>query len=192
MFISFEGTNACGKSTILEEVYKKIESEKLKVFKLKLPSQNELGTLMRTLTYTLSPTAMACLSVADKYQCIDTEVKQKLKEDYIVFSERTHLSAYLYNAMDDIDFEYTKMLLSRMLVPDVTIVFKADKQIIVDNLKQRNWLDRYETRIDLELELLDKAIEYFKSLGHPLEIIEIDKNLQNNVDKVLNVLKKYI
>jgi len=190
MFITFEGANGCGKTTIVLEVTKWLKALGYKVCYVKTPTDTALGKVCRAANSKLEPTALACLLASDKYQCVHDEIKPKLSEGCVVLCDRFLLTAYTYNGMDGVSFDYTRQLYSQILQPDYNFVLELNYEEVKKNIAEREEkdLDRYEHETERERETLSGAIEYCKKKGDPLKFIPVTKNLEDNTRKIIDIL----
>ena len=163
LFIAFEGANGVGKSTIIKHVYDKLKNQDKDVYLTKEPSTSEIGMFARTMMEKISDKANACLVAADRYNHVETDIMPKVEKGTIVLCDRNILSAFAYNKIDGVDFEYTDNLYNTLTYPDAIIVFTASYETIQSRLGERSELLRYEKEEKgKELDCLNQAIEYIK------------------------------
>lgn len=200
MFISIDGTNAVGKSTIIQQACDKLASLGYKIYRTKTPSSSKIGNFMREVLNTSGGYSVCLINAADRYELYQTTILPKLKQNYIVICDRFSFSPYLYNTLDNISFDYTKSVYSNLPMPDHTIILNLkDSQLIIDRINERKKLynastfndkiDRYEFNIEKELRVFDKCLKYFQNNFKNTHIVEISQDLNNNVNKIVDLLK---
>jgi len=161
-----------------------------KIYYTKTPTETDLGKFCREQNGKLSPISLACLLASDKYQCVKEEIQPKLDDGNIVLCDRFILSAYLYNNMDGVDFDFTRGLYSEILKPDHNFVLELDASLVIENINNRDSksLDKYELDPAKERETLNKAVEYCKSKGDYVEVIPVTKDLEANTRLIISKL----
>ena len=192
-FIVFEGANGVGKSTVIERVSSFLVENGRHVFCSKEPSDTELGLLVREYAETLSGKPLACLVAADRISNMDNVVNPKVNEGFIVLSDRGILSAYVYNKIDGVDFDYTKNLYQDMRYPDIIIMLRPSEETRITRLKSRSELTRYEREnFELENRLYEDGTDYLSSLGVNTIVISSDSEVEETVDDVLSSIEPFL
>lgn len=100
-FITFEGPDGCGKSTICDMVYEYFKNKGVKVVKTREPGGTEISEKIRDLILDTKNTNMssrceALLYAASRAQHTEEKIIPLLNEGYIVLCERYILSSYAY------------------------------------------------------------------------------------------------
>lgn len=192
-FIAFEGANGVGKSTVIDKVYNKLLNEKVDVFKTKEPSDSKIGILSREIADEISGKALACLVAADRFLHVQNVIMPEIQNGKIVLCDRNILSAYVFNKMDDISFEYTEMLYDGLTYPDIIILFDASPQIVHNRLIQRNNLTRYEkTRLGFEQEVINESVNFLMSKNIKIFRVSTEKAEEETVAETYNIVSQYI
>lgn len=157
MFITFEGPEACGKSTQASMLYTKLVSMGVPCLLTKEPgsSHSEICTTLRSLIFKpdiTEETALFCF-LADRSQHIRTVIRPALDEGKVVISDRSSLSTIVYHLAQKnkqpINWEYVHKLmfsldLAQQIKPDLCFLATADYNWTVNQLNARPGLDRIE------------------------------------------------
>lgn len=194
MFISIDGANGVGKTSISTLVYERLQQKYNKVFLTKEPTNSDIGQFIRNLEniekYKGYP--LFHLILADRHNHLN-EIKQKLRDGYIVITDRYVASSLVYQVLDGIDIEEIFKHNSTFKIPNICFFISMNKETIKKNLNSRCYLTRFETESTLE-----KEIELFKSAKIVLEnngfnCIEIYNDiLEDSVELILTDIHKYI
>jgi len=150
LFITFEGTDGCGKTTQIELLKKYFESKGRTVLLTREPGAKGLGTKLREILLNydgvVSPNCESFLFLADRAQHIDTIIKPALERGEIILCDRHTDSTIAYQGYGrQLDIEQIKMLnkiATSGIVPDITFVFDID----LDTAKSR--LNRDKDRME--------------------------------------------
>lgn len=192
-FIAFEGANGVGKSTVIDKVYNKLLYEKVDVFKTKEPSGSKIGLLSREIADEISGKALACLVAADRFLHVEKVIMPEIQNGKIVLCDRNILSAYVFNKMDDISFEYTEMLYDGLPYPDIIILFDASPHVVHNRLMQRNDLTRYEKeKIGFEQEVINESVNFLMSKNIKIFKVSTEKSEEETVAETYNIISQYI
>jgi len=188
MFISIDGANGVGKTTISKLVYEKLQQKYDKVFLTKEPTNSNIGQFIKNLEniedYKGYP--LAHMILADRYHHINI-IKEKLDNEYIVISDRYIASSLVYQVLDGINIEEILKLNLNFTKPDIYFFITMNQDKIKENLKNRQNLTRFEVNNTLQKEL--KLFNNAKSIleEHNFNCIAIkNENLDDSVKLILN------
>jgi len=87
VFITFEGPNGVGKSSLLNSVANQLAQPSIDMLQTKESTLSLLGQFVRTAEEDYRGSILACLVVADRYFHLENEVLPALQEDKIVLSD---------------------------------------------------------------------------------------------------------
>ena len=179
LFITFEGTDGCGKTTQIERLKDYFESQGRKVIMTREPGAKGLGTKLREILLNydgeVSSNCESFLFLADRAQHIDTIIKPAIERGEIVLCDRHIDSTVAYQGYGrGLDLDRIRMLndiATSGMKPDITFVFDID----VETAQERvgNTKDRMESA----------GLEFFKRVRQGF--LEIAKTEPNRV-KVLD------
>lgn len=196
IFISLEGGEGCGKTTIIEELKKRLTD--LDVVYTREPGGTKIGEDIRNILLSsgnkeMSPYTEALLYAASRAQHVEEKIKPVLEEGKIVISDRFVDSSLAYQSAG------RKLLLNDIIsinnfamqncIPDIVFFINVSPQIAFERIKERNNLDRLETETQ---DFHQRIYDYFVS--HKDEYWEIDgtKSIDEEVTEIITVIKKYI
>ena len=145
MFITFEGPEGSGKSSVLNYVYEKLKEKKYKVIKTREPGGTPISEQIRNIILdksntALDPKAEALLYAASRRQHLVEKIWPSLKDGYIVLCDRYLDSSLAYQGgarglgIDEIlninNFATDKTF------PDLTILFDIDPKLGLKRIAQ--------------------------------------------------------
>ena len=151
MFISFEGIEGSGKSSLIKNLKNYYKNHALDVFFTKEPGGTELGEKIREIlldpTSEIDPSSELLLLMADRVHHVKNKINPNLNENKIVFCDRYIDSTIAYQGggrdLDDKDIEgMIKML--KLPIPDLTILLDVPVETGLMRAKERSELDRFE------------------------------------------------
>lgn len=186
MFITIEGSNGVGKTTIIAILAKKLIALGFDVFLTKEPTKSSLGEFLKTGEELYRGKCLACIAVADRYFHIEKEITPALQSGKLVISDRYVESSLVLQRMDGCSLDFIWQLHSQILIPDLSVVIVADSETVKQRLIGRGGnLSRFEIDEGREKELLfyREATEFLSQHGFNVFLIE---NKQNIVDEVVD------
>ena len=157
MFITFEGPDGSGKSTILNKVCENLKKRKIDFLKTREPGGPEISEKIRNLLLDpengeLSFRTEALLYAAARAQHVDQWIRPALKEKRLVLSDRFILSSIAYQGYgrglgaDDIwginDFAIQEVK------PDLVLFFDIDPVLSIKRKRENFKPDRLEQEMD--------------------------------------------
>lgn len=190
--VAVDGPNGVGKSTLIEKIKTKLESENYAVHITREPTNSELGNFTRKFAEQHSGISLACLVAADRYEHISTEILPELNKGKIVITDRYILSSLILQAMDNIRNTTILSLNSEIIKPDLQIAVFANEDNLQKRLAERKSLTRFEknNQSHNELYYMKKGIAELQEKR--VEILFIDNNdkLDRNVEKIVSCIIK--
>lgn len=149
MFITFEGPEGAGKSTILGLVAERLEGEGIKVVKTREPGATDFGKAVRKLL--LDGEAMPAeselfLFLADRANHVRKVILPALQEGSWVLCDRYADSTFVYQAIvRGLDAEFVSQanqFATAGLTPDLTVLFDLDPEVGLARIQSKDRLDR--------------------------------------------------
>lgn len=195
MFISFEGIDGAGKSTVLQGLagfFKDLKnSHNLNVVLTREPGsflakngENPIRTFLLDNKSVISPAVEALLYAADRRMNIENIIKPALKRGDLVVTDRYVDSSLAYQGARDglsIDkvWELQKWTVDGVM-PDLTIFFDASPHEVESRFASRNGLDRIEKS---GKEFLNKVYANYQELVRrsPQRFVVIDASQRYEV-----------
>lgn len=189
-FIAIEGINSSGKSSVIKELQKRLNSPRF-IF-TKEPSDSILGNFIRENSHIYSKESLACLIAADRIHHIENLIRPNILKKRIVISDRYIHSSLVYQRMDGVDLDYIMAVNGDHQIPDLTIYLSIDKEIVKHRRnKQEVNLDRFETlnKLDIEVQYYNDAIKYLLPRKYETVIINCGTK---SIIQVANEVEEYI
>lgn len=152
LFITFEGGEGAGKTTLIEEIYKHLLREGRQVLKTREPGGTPLGEEIRALLLhhkgPVSPYAELSLFLASRAQHIAEVIRPAMKAGKIVLCDRFNDSTIAYQGMArGLGVEKVTAVCQFMcegLEPHVTFYLDIDPELGLSRTQKRISLDRIE------------------------------------------------
>lgn len=189
-FISFEGSEGCGKTTQINALAKRLESLGKTVLITREPGGTLIGEKIRELlqdpqnTNEISAMTELLLFSASRSQLISSVIRPALERGEIVISDRFYDSTLVYQGLGrSIDrnlIEQVNTLTVGSLVPDRTILLDLDAEVGIARAKRRQSgeLDRIET----------ESLEFFQAVREGyLKLAETEADRFVVLDGLLSV-----
>lgn len=142
-FVAIEGIDGSGKSTVISRLAEILP----KVYTTREPSGGPIGRLIKEWALrggTVDPHVDALLFAADRIEHYRREVEPKVREGYIVISERYVESSIAYQGAAGVPLEFIKSINSLVPRPDVTVILDVEPELAISRVKQRGALEKYE------------------------------------------------
>jgi dTMP kinase len=188
LFIALEGIDGSGTTTHSRLLKGFLESKGFQVHLTTEPSQSDVGKLIRKYLkdQNIPPTTDALLFAADRDLHYNIEIINKLKEGFIVISDRYIESSIIYQSVqsEDISVSWVKEINKFVGLPDVTIILDIDPKIALARKNVDNY-EKFENSIFLD-KVRELYIKRAKEEGYYIinsdDIIEI---VQEKVQKIV-------
>ena len=204
MFITFEGVEGCGKSSVLAKVYEKLKNEGYNVIQTREPGGVKIAEEIRKILLDKENTMIdkrteALLFAASRRQHLIEKVWPALKENKIVLCDRFVDSSLAYQGGGDgigVD-EVLKVNLfaTENTFPDLTILFDIDPRIGLARINKN--VNREVNRLDVkELDFYDTIRNTFLELANQYKerfvIIDASMDFDAVYQTVLEIIKEKI
>ena len=151
MFITFEGIEGSGKSSLIAQLKKYFKSSKLEAFFSKEPGGTDLGKEIRKILlnpkYSFDPTSELLLLLADRAEHVQKIIRPNLQKNKLIFCDRYLDSTLAYQGSGrNLDKKIIKKMFKALdfPIPDLTILLDVPVQIGLSRARKRNKLDRFE------------------------------------------------
>lgn len=198
--ITFEGIEGCGKSTLAKELYEYLKSKNYKVIFTREPGGGKLGEKIREILlsneFEIPDYSELFLFLASRYEHTKNVIIPRLKEGYIVISDRYMDSTIAYQGYGrKIDLKLLEKLneiATLGIKPDLTFLIDLPEEISFNRLKDKI-LDRIESE---EMEFYKRVrFGYIEiARNEPLRFIILDgtMELQTLKQKVFEITENLI
>jgi dTMP kinase len=193
MFVTFEGIDGSGKSTISRKVYERIKTKKDAILTQE-PTKNWLGRIVnRAIMEGTDPITIALSFMADRNEHVK-KIRRWLKEGKIVICDRYADSTFAYQGAQ-LEGKVGEPLKWLKLVhepfyyePDLTFLLIIDPEIALKRIRRK--YTPFEKK-----EFLEKVQENYLILAkkNPRFVkLDATKGIDELVDECLEVIKSYI
>lgn len=196
MFITLEGSEGVGKSTLIEHLKKYFLNNNIDFIFTKEPGATKEGQALRKIlldkTIKLEPLSETFLLLADRLEHVKKIIKPALEKNKNVLSDRYLDSTYAYQgAGRKIDKDKLDQLIKPLKFPepDLTIYLDLPVEEGIKRAKVRDKLDRFEEEeIDFFERIRNSYLDLAKENSHRIYIIDAAQN----ESEVFNLAKECI
>lgn len=201
-FITIEGPEGAGKTSVMKDVAEKLQSEGYEIISTREPGGIRISERIREVILDNDLTEMdarteALLYAAARRQHLVEKVEPALSEGKIILCDRFVDASLAYQGyarglgIDEV-LSINKFAIGN-LMPDLTLLFDVDPQIGLGRIAQHD--DRELNRLDVESLGFHKAVregyqEVVKRYPNRIHVIDASKSQEEVTNEVLNVLKK--
>jgi dTMP kinase len=200
LFITFEGGEGCGKTTVIKALVKELEKEGLQALVTREPGGSLIAEQIRNVILDRANTLMdprteALLYAASRRQHLVEIVLPALKEGKMVLSDRYLDSSLAYQGVargigiEEV-FSINKFAIDQTM-PDLTFFLDLEPEKGLERIRQHR--SDEVNRLDLEkLSFHQKVYEAYKLLAekYPERIVTIDASM--TVEQEVEQIKKVI
>ena len=197
-FITFEGIDGCGKSTVSRLIGQQLQNDGLHVQLTLEPTRTWLGeAVRRSYTEEINPYTEAFLFLADRATHTDW-IKEKMDHGNIVISDRYSDSTVAYQAalfhqkLGGSMPEYLKWLqeVSQPVIikPNLTLLMDIDPEVSLARLSGRGKMEKFETLENLKL-VRKNYLTIAKNSAH-FKIIDASKSLEEVTEEVWKIINQ--
>ena len=206
LFIAFEGQDGCGKTTIINEVFKKLNKlYPKKIFITHEPggTNNPIGEKIRKIilnknSYKMTPITEALLFAASRAQHINDFIKPHLKKNNVVLCDRFVHSSLVYQGYAN-NIGFKKIIAINQhaldhLWPNLIFLLLAKPKICLERIKRRNHQkNRFDLKsINMHNEVYKGYLEMTKKFPKNLIVIDAKKTIKKNTDSIVKIILQKI
>ena len=204
LFITFEGGEGSGKTTLIDALHNELTSKGLSVIKTREPGSTPLGEKIREILLhqkyevPMTPQTELCLFLASRAQHIKEVILPALNNNQIVLCDRFNDSTRVYQGIarglgleEVTDF---CNFISQNLTPDLTFYLDIDPEIGTKRAKVKNTFDRIESeKIAFHQKIRDAFLalaqkeKRFCVLDASLSIEEVRKEALSKINTFLSL-----
>ena len=202
-FITFEGGDGCGKTSVIKAVIEKLENDGYIIVKTREPGGSSIAEKIRNIILDVENTGMeyvteSLLYAACRSQHLHDIVIPSLEAGKVVICDRFVDSSYVYQGIArGVGFEKVKEINELVVgdnMPDLTIYIDATPEIC---LARRNSRDEAQNRLDLEsLEFHHKVRNGYKQIcdmyKDRIVTIDGDQPLDKVIEDTYSVLSNFL
>ena len=202
-FITFEGGDGCGKTSVIKAVIEKLENDGYIIVRTREPGGSVIAEKIRNIILDVENTGMeyvteSLLYAACRSQHLHDIVIPSLEAGKVVICDRFVDSSYVYQGIArGVGFEKVKEINELVVgdnMPDLTIYIDATPEIC---LARRNSRDEAQNRLDLEsLEFHHKVRNGYKQICEMYKdrivTIDGDQPLEKVIEDTYLVLSNFL
>src|SRR3989338_9345917 len=119
LFVTFEGPNGVGKTTVVKDVAQKLGALGCSVLRTKEPTGSSLGDFLRNAEELYGKEILACIAAADRYFHIEKEITPALAAGRIFLSDRYVESSLVLQRLYGCSLEIILLIYSPVFGPDL-------------------------------------------------------------------------
>ena len=197
-FITFEGGEGAGKSTIINLLCEHLKSNNIKFVNVREPGGlkvcEEIRNIVKYSDEPISKNTELLLFSASRAQLVGNFILPKLDEGYLVISDRYYDSSRVYqgyaNGIDDNTVMQITNFATNGLVPSVTFILDIDPKVAFERKGGRDAGDRIEAK---DLQFHNKVREgYLHIAKNEKRFVVLDATLKPEkiVQMVIDKLKE--
>ena len=199
LFITFEGTDGCGKTTQIELLKTYLENKGFEVILTREPGAKGLGTKLREILLNydgeVSSNCESFLFLADRAQHVDTLIKPAIATGKIVLCDRHTDSTVAYQGYGrGLDLEQIHMLnniATSGLKPDITFVFDIDIETAQERVGKSK--DRMESAgLEFFKRVRQGYLEIAKSEPQRVKVLDATQKIEKISEQVINYINNLI
>ncbi|MSS43523.1 dTMP kinase [Anaerosalibacter bizertensis] len=194
MFITLEGPDGSGKSTIVKLLSKYLEEKKIDFIFTREPGGTPIGEDIRDIILNnknihMSPRTEALLYAASRSQHISEKIKPALEEGKVVICERFVLSSLAYQGVArGLGIEDVKSINDFAIEgvnPDLTLFFDVDPIYALNRKTNKKEGDRLEKEgLNFHKEVYDGYKELISMYPENIKVIDASKSVKETFEQV--------
>ena len=204
VFITVEGGEGCGKSTVLNLVIDRLKNEGFDAIVTREPGGIDISEQIRNVILDVKNTKMdkvteSLLYVAARRQHVVEKLQPLLSEGKIVISDRFVDSNLVYQGVSrgvgiDTVWEMNKFAIEDCM-PSLTILFDLDPDIGQQRIsanKQREFNRLDQEKMDFHYKVREGYLEVAKKYSDRIKVVDASKTIEEVVEDVYNLIKSEI
>ena len=199
MFITFEGPDGSGKSTIIQKVYDYLIENNNDVIKTREPGGSPIAEKIRNLILDTENTKMgyrteALLYAASRAQHVEETILPALNENKIVLCDRFLISSLAYQGVGrDLGIENVRKINEFAIngvFPDFVLFFDVDPITTLKRKSSLDTADRLEKEGNNFHERVYNGYKEILNSEKNIEIIDATQSVEDVFNQCIKVLKR--
>lgn len=199
MFITFEGPDGSGKSTIIKKVYDYLIENNYDVIKTREPGGSPIAEKIRNLILDTENTEMgyrteALLYAASRAQHVEETILPALNENKIVLCDRFLISSLAYQGVGrDLGIENVRKINEFAIngvFPDFVLFFDVDPITTLKRKSSLDTADRLEKEGNNFHERVYNGYKEILNSEKNIEIIDATQSVEDVFNQCIKVLKR--
>ena len=200
LFISFEGGEGSGKSSVINVVKEKLEADGYKVVITREPGgvsvSEQIRNVILAVDNQMSKETEALLYAASRVEHLYAKVLPLLAEGYIVLSDRYLDSSLAYQGYArgiGIEKVLEINMFAREYLPKVTYFFDVRPEVGLARIQGRDKIDRLDLEeFDFHQKVYDGYLEVCKMYPERIKSINGEREISLIIDDIYNDIKTYL
>jgi dTMP kinase len=167
LFVSVDGPNGVGKSTLIEAINKNLTQKGLKVHLTKEITSTPIGHFIHKYHKIYHGKTLALLLAADRQNHIENDILPALNDCDIVITDRYVDSSLAFQKLDGVQMPYLWKINEDFLKPHLSIVVAAPENVVASRRASRKVVDRFEESFSCakEIHSFHAAASFMKKNG---------------------------
>jgi dTMP kinase len=167
LFVSVDGPNGVGKSTLIEAIAQIITGKGFRLHLTKEVTKTTLGEFIRDVHKEYRGKTLALLLAADRQNHLEQDILPALQSHDIVITDRYVDSSLVFQRLDGVELSFLLKINSDFLRPNLSIVVTASADVIASRMATRKSFDRFEQSFGCEEEvrLFKEAASFMEENG---------------------------
>lgn len=196
LFITFEGGEGVGKSTLIESVKEYLHSLDMDLITTIEPGGTDFGKNIREILLnkenTMCPQAEFFLYLADRAYHVDSKILPALEEEKVVLCDRFTDSSIAYQGaargfVSVEEIETMSLVATQNLNPDITFLLDVDPQVSLERLTGSK--DRLEMEsLSFHEKVRDGYLKIAQDNPHRVKILDASKTKEEIFSEVKEFL----
>jgi dTMP kinase len=202
LFITLEGIEGAGKSTVVDFIEDFLTKEGHDVIKTREPGGTVIGEQIREIllkneNYTLTYDTELLLVFSARAQHIQEVILPTLSSGKIILCDRFTDASYAYQGggrgIDESRINLLEKWVQGDLRPNLTLLFDLDVSIGMQRTKKRSDADRFEREeINFFEKIRNTYLERAKKEPQRFRIINAASSLENVKEQIVTILKDFL
>ena len=200
LFISFEGVEGSGKSSVINVVKERLEADGYKVVITREPGgvnvSEQIRNVILAVDNAMSKETEALLYAASRVEHLYAKVLPLLAEGYVVLSDRYLDSSLAYQGYArgiGIEKVLEINMFAKEYLPKVTYFFDVRPEVGLARIKGRGKIDRLDLEaMDFHQKVYEGYLEVCKMYPERIKTINGEREINLIINDIYNDIKNYL
>lgn len=202
IFIVLEGPDGSGKSTVIKNIRKYLESRGIDVIETREPGGTDIGESIRKIILdnrnkAMLPETEALLLAAARGQHVKEKILPAIESGKVVLCDRFVLSSLAYQGVGrDLGVEEVRMINDfaiKGIRPDLTLFFDVDPETTLQRKTQNKEGDRLETEgVGFHRKVYDGYLSILRDCSESIVIIDATKSKKEVISQSIVHIENFL
>ena len=198
--IVFEGPDGSGKTTVINEVKKRLKNDQIEFLDFREPGGTKISEKIREIIIdndndNMTSRCECLLFAASRAQLIEEEIRPSLLEGKLVICDRFVLSSLLYQGVGrELGIEKVKEIndfATENTKADLTIFFDIDYKTALVRKRANFAADRLESEdFDFHKKIFDAYLDIAERYKDDIKRVDATKSIEEVTDQVMDLIYK--